>query len=225
MSIEILFEDSSIIIIKKPAGLASQSADVTQPDCVSLIKEHIRKSNPDIKSEPYLGVIHRLDQPVEGILVFAKDKKAAAILSKQVQSDIMNKHYMALVEGILDAPADTKLVSYLYKDSKAGKAVVTSKSDKPSPNVKVQEAALIYRTEKIMEEENRTLLSIKLLTGRFHQIRAQLSSIGHPIVGDRKYGAVTTYPSGIALIADRLEFVHPVSGEKVEKVVDFSFGL
>ncbi len=220
-----MFEDSSIMIIKKPAGLASQSADVTQPDCVSLIKEYIRKSNPGIKREPYLGVIHRLDQPVEGILVFAKDKKAAAILSKQVQSDIMNKHYMALVEGILDASSDTKLVSYLYKDPKAGKAVVASKADRSAADKKVQEAVLIYRTEKIMEENDRTLLSIKLLTGRFHQIRAQLSSIGHPVVGDRKYGAVSTYPSGIALIADRLEFVHPVSGEKVEKVVDFSFGL
>ena len=225
MPIEILFEDKSIIVIRKPAGIATQSADIRQPDCVSFIRDHIRKSDPFIKGEPYLGVIHRLDQPVEGILVFAKDRRAAASLSAQVQSDIMNKHYLALVEGVVDTPEDTKLSDLMYKDGRSNRAVIISK-DRPAPDgVKVQAASLIYRTEKIIEEDNRTVLSINLITGRFHQIRAQLSNMGHPIVGDRKYGAVTTYHPGIALAADRLDFIHPVSGEKVEKVVDFSFGL
>ena len=225
MPIEILFEDKSIIVIRKPAGIATQSADIRQPDCVSLIMEHIKKSDPSVKGEPYLGVIHRLDQPVEGILVFAKDKRAAASLSAQVQSDIMNKHYLALVEGIIDAPDDTELTDFMYKDAKAGKAVIVPKDEPVPGGVKAKKASLIYRTERIMEDQDRTVLSIKLITGRFHQIRAQLSNMGHPIVGDRKYGAVSTYHPGIALIADRLEFTHPVSGEKVEKVVDFSFGL
>ncbi len=216
---EILYEDKSIIIIFKPAGLATQSANVTRPDCVSLIARHIRENDPDRKPDPYVGIIHRLDQPVAGILVFAKDERSAAVLSKQVQSDVMNKHYMALVEGIVDSQEYTELVDHLYKDGKERKAVI---SDKAAGKEKLQEARLLYRTEKIDRENNRTLLSVHLVTGRFHQIRVQLSHMGHPIVGDRKYGAVSDFGSGIALIADRLEFVHPKSGEKVEKIVDFS---
>ena len=222
MSVKILYEDSSIIVINKPAGLAAQSARVTEPDCVSLLKEHIGKENPKGKKEPYIGVIHRLDQPVAGILVFAKTKQAAAILSKQVQGDIMNKHYTALVEGIVDSSEETVLTDYMYKDPKERRSVITE----IAPNcVLLQEATLKYKTEKILTDKNMTVLSVTLVTGRFHQIRAQLSHLGHPIVGDRKYGAKTQYPSGIALVADRLVFRHPETGEKVEKVVDFSFAL
>ena len=210
------------MIIEKPAGLATQTADVRMPDCVSLIKEHIRRKDPQIKKEPYLGVIHRLDQPVAGLLVFAKTPGAAAILSRNVKDGLMNKHYMALVEGIVDTPEETKLVDRMYKDSKNRKSVVTEDPAGPEGAV---EASLIYRTERILTEQDRTILSIDLITGRFHQIRAQLSHMGHPIVGDRKYGAATTYPDGIALIADRLEFIHPDTHDKIEKVVDFSFTL
>ena len=225
--IRILYEDTSVIVIEKPAGLATQSANILQSDCVSLIKEHIRRTDPKAKSEPYVGVVHRLDQPVAGILVFAKDKQAAAILSKQVRDDVINKHYRALVEGIVDVSSDTMLTDRMYKDSAGRKAVVLDEKDAPNlPNgIKVQEAKLIYRTESILKDRNMTILSIDLITGRFHQIRAQLSHMGHPIVGDGKYGAETVYPAGIALVADRLEFIHPLSGEKVEKIVDFSFAL
>ena len=225
MSINILYEDRSVIIVQKPAGLATQTANVAQRDCVSLIREHIKKNNPDCAGEPYVGVIHRLDQPVAGVLIFAKDKRSAASLSKQVRDGIMNKHYRAMVEGIVDAPSDTLLEDLLYKDSKAGRAVISDDHEKTDNKGSLQKARLIYRTEKIIKEQNRTILSIDLLTGRFHQIRAQLSHMGHPIVGDVKYKAGSSYPEGIALVADRLEFVHPLSGEKVEKVVDFSFLL
>lgn len=222
---DIIYEDNSIIVIFKPAGLATQTANIAQPDCVSLIREHIHKSNPASGQEPYVGIIHRLDQPVAGLLVFAKDRKSAAELSRQVQSDMMNKHYLAMVEGIVDVASDTILENSMYKDASAGKALITDDSAKAPGNAKVRKATLIYHTERILEEENKTILSIKLVTGRFHQIRAQLSHMGHPIAGDRKYGAVTTYPSGIALVADRISFTHPASGEKVEKAVDFSFAL
>lgn len=222
MSINIVYEDNSIIVIEKPAGTATQSANVRQSDCVSFIKDHIRKTDPHISKEPYVGIIHRLDQPVAGLLVFAKTKKAAASLSSQVQSDIMNKHYLAMVEGIVDVPEDTELVDLMYKDPQTSKAVI---ADEKSEAGKLQEARLIYHTDRIIESQNRTILSIRLITGRFHQIRAQLSHIGHPIVGDKKYGAKTSYPRGIALVADRLEFLHPDTGEKVEKIVDFSFLL
>lgn len=224
MSIEILYEDRWIIVVQKPAGLATQTAKVTEPDCVSLIKDHIRKTDPSVKCEPYVGVIHRLDQPVAGLLVFAKDKKTAAALSSQVQSDLMNKHYLALVEGIVDCPQETSLTDRMYKDPKASKAVIV---DDPigSGNADLREATLIYRTKDILESENKTILSIKLVTGRFHQIRAQMSHMGHPIVGDAKYGSSMPYPKGIALVANSLSFIHPRSGEKVEKAVDFSFFL
>ena len=222
--ISIVFEDDCVIVIKKPAGLATQSSDIRQIDCVTFIKDHIKRENPTLRSEPYVGVIHRLDQPVEGLLVFTKDKKSAAELSRQLQSDMMNKHYHALVEGIVDVPSDTKLTGFIYRDKKSGRAFMCDPASAPS-DAKIQEASLIYRTEKIHSDKDKTILSIKLETGRFHQIRAQLSDMGHPIVGDRKYGSTVPYPKGIALIADRLEFTHPRSGEKVEKIVDFSFRL
>ena len=224
MPITILYEDRWIIVAQKPAGLATQTAKVSEPDCISLLKEHIRKTDPGAKSEPYIGVIHRLDQPVAGLLVFAKDKETAAALSAQVRSDIMNKHYLALVEGIVDEPHETTLTNYMYKDPKTSKAVIVD-DPKGSGNTDIREATLMYRTHEILEQENKTVLSIRLVTGRFHQIRVQMSHMGHPIVGDGKYGSSLPYPKGIALVANRLEFVHPRSGEKVEKDVDFSFFL
>ena len=228
MPIKVLYEDKSIIIVEKPAGIATQTANVTSPDCVSLIKAHIKAADPDISGEPYVGVVHRLDQPVAGILVFAKNKKAAASLSEQVRGTVMNKHYTALVEGILDQPEDVRLCNRMYKDNRERRAVIVSEDHDMKqlpPNTGLSDACLIYHTEKILKDKNMTLLSIKLETGRFHQIRVQLSNIGHPIAGDGKYGASTAYPSGIALVADSLEFRHPDTGEKVEKVVDFSFCL
>ena len=222
MAINILYEDRSIIIAEKEAGLATQSADASSDDCASLIKKHLKESGQSAGKEPYLGIVHRLDQPVAGILVFAKTRQAAAELSRQTQNGLMNKHYRAVVEGVVDAPDEKELRDSLYKDSRAGRAVI---ADTAPAGHKLQEAVLRYRTEKILETENKTILSITLVTGRFHQIRAQLSNMGHPIAGDRKYGAVSSYPKGIALVADRLEFIHPLSGEKVEKIVDFSFSL
>ena len=222
MSINILYEDNSIIVIEKPAGVATQSADITQRDCVSLVKEHIKKNDPEMRKEPYVGVIHRLDQPVAGLLVFAKTKAAATSLSAQIREDIMNKHYLAMVEGRVDAPEDIELANLMYKDSRLGKAIITDDFYKGEKSVK---AELVYHTERVVESADRTILSIRLITGRFHQIRAQMSNMGHPIVGDAKYGARTSYPGGIALVADRLGFIHPDTGEKVEKTVDFSFLL
>ena len=154
--------------------------------------------------------------------MFAKDKRSAADLSRQVQNGVMNKQYLAMVEGIIDEPGETELTDYMYKDSKAGRSIIT---DHAPSGIALQEARLLFHTQQVLKSENRTILSVKLITGRFHQIRAQLSHLGYPIAGDAKYGAVTPYRSGIALVANRLEFRHPATGEKVEKVVDFSFCL
>lgn len=221
---EVLYEDNSLIVINKPSGLATQTANVSQPDCVSLIRNHIKKEDPSVTKEPYVGVIHRLDQPVAGLLVFAKDKETAAALSAQVQNDIMNKHYHALVEGIVEMD-ETELIDWMYKDPSSSKAVIVNGSAGAPANARIQEAKLFCRTEKVLKDRNMTILSIRLVTGRFHQIRAQLSHMGYPIAGDVKYGSSTRYPHGIALIADSISFIHPATGEKVEKAVDFSFCL
>lgn len=229
---KIVYEDKDVIVIRKPSGVATQSAGIAAKDCVSYIKEHLSKEGGYRGREPYVGVVHRLDQPVAGLLVFAKNEKAAAILSNQVQTDDMTKHYVAIVEGLLSNTDETQLVNYIYKDSKNNKAVITKES-KNKGNIKIQKAILNYCA--LQDEidivkgkpENSSVLGINLKTGRFHQIRAQLSGMGHPILGDKKYGAITECPvdfahgqgmnrGAIALVADRLEFLHPVTREKMK---------
>ena len=217
---KILFEDDSIIVVYKEAGEATQTSAVAGKDLVSAIKVHLAKSSQK-KGDPYVGVIHRLDQPVSGILVFAKNPRVAADLSKQVSSDEMTKIYTAKVEGVIEGNnAEVRLTDYMYKDSKQNKAVIVQRDDgKDCMGNKVQKAELFYTVKEVKEAENISILQIRLITGRFHQIRAQLSNIGHPIVGDRKYGSQSASQSGnngIALSADRLMFAHPVSKEKMD---------
>ena len=125
MKTEILYEDNSILVIRKPAGLAVQSAGIGQADVVSELKSHLAKL-PDAgrpgKGEPYLGIVHRLDQPVEGVLVFAKEKKAAAALTKQLSDGTLNKHYYAVLCGY-PAVAEGELVDYLRKEGSVAVAV------------------------------------------------------------------------------------------------------
>jgi len=233
--LDIIYEDNSIIVINKPQGLATQSANIAQKDCLSLIKEHLKKTGQTKTGEPYVGLVHRLDQPVAGLLVFAKNEKAAASLSKQVQTDFMNKKYYALVEGRIEEGlaediskegGEYLLENYIYKDSKNSKAVIVNKNQAKNQNAKVLRAALKYKVEKYYEGEDVTLLDIKLLTGRFHQIRAQLSNLNHPIINDRKYGSQKQLLSdctdrnivsgkGIALKAYELSFRHPDNNKEM----------
>lgn len=226
----VIFEDESIIVIYKPSGLATQTSNIASKDCVSMIKEHLRKNNPNIKTEPYVGIVHRLDQPVSGILVFAKNQNSAAKLSAQVGGVGMNKVYRATVEGILEADANVELRNVLYKDATEKRAVVVDnnkESVKTPKGVKLQEAILTYSVNAINIDSNTSDISIVLQTGRFHQIRAQLSHIGHPIAGDRKYGSTIPCPSdfakgenntrgAIALEANSLSFSHPKTGKRME---------
>lgn len=210
----IIYEDNSIIVINKPAGLASQTANISQKDCVTVLKSHLKKSNPSIKGEPYLGIIHRLDQPVEGLMVFAKNKKTAGNLSEQFKSSLPHKTYLAMVEGILDIQNETTLENYLIKDSIEKRAHIVDTDN--SNGIKTQKAILSYHTISVDIESNTSILQISLVTGRFHQIRAQLSHLNHPIVGDKKYLSTMNYEKhfltgeavnrgAIALIAVSLE--------------------
>lgn len=190
MKTEIVYEDRDILICHKPAGLATQSASVSQPDVVSELKNYLGGS--------YLGIVHRLDQPVEGLLVFARNKKAAAALSCQLAQGILRKRYCALVYG--QPPQDSgRLVDYLRKEGSLSKVV-------PEGTPEAQRAVLQYRIRQAggwtaagepgdggaacgdMAPADYSCLDVHIDTGRFHQIRCQLSHAGMPILGDRKYG-------------------------------------
>lgn len=218
--IKILYEDNAILVCVKPAGVPTQTAKITEKDMVSELNIHLKKQNPKAGQ---VYVIHRLDREVKGVLVFAKTKSAAASLSKQIQDKIINKHYMAYVDGLFDKISNeyVLLENYLYKDSKESKAVVIENATAIAEDVK--QAKLEYRIEELFKDENRSLLEINLLTGRFHQIRAQLSNIGHPISNDIKYGGTKCSKyrrNEIGLVAYKLEFEHPESKEQMSFEID-----
>ena len=213
MELKIIYEDTHILVCLKPAGIPTQTASLAGQDMVSLLKNYLAKQGT--QKNPYLGVIHRLDQPVSGLLVFAKNKKAAAALSHQIQTGFANKDYLALCEGTLEEREGT-LIHYLSKDAKTKLAKVTTETDKEG-----KKAELNYRIEK--EQEGCSVVKIELQTGRFHQIRAQFSAIGHPLLGDMKYGTAESKELSqkkqirqIALCAYRLVLQHPITGKNME---------
>ena len=211
----IFFEDKHILVVLKEAGIAVEDANIGRTDLVSELKKHLGGG--------YLGVVHRLDMPVEGLLCFAKTKEAAATLSKGLSDGGLNKNYHALVCGKVPKESG-KLVDYLSARKlgpKGGKIAVISNEKDPE----AKKAILNYRvlgTEKV-DENPVTLLDISIETGRFHQIRAQLSHMGNPIVADRKYGnelseqtALALGIRNVALFADRISLIHPSTGERMD---------
>ena len=240
MQTQIVYEDEAVLVIRKPAGLATESAGIGQKDVVSELKNYVAKKNPG--KMPYLGIVHRLDQPVEGLLVFAKTKKAAEDLTTQLGKGTLKKEYLAVVCG--KVPENTgRLVDYLIKVN--GMAVVKDAADaqikdaadaqvKDAADVQVKDAvdarvkppaypqakkAVLTYTKKA-ETEKFTLLAVQIETGRFHQIRAQLSHAGFPILGDEKYGSEESKELSrekkirfTALCAASLSFRHPVTGK------------
>lgn len=232
MQTQIVYEDEAVLVIRKPAGLATESAGIGQKDVVSELKNYVAKKNPG--KMPYLGVVHRLDQPVEGLLVFAKTKKAAENLTAQLGKGTLKKEYLAVVCG--KVPENTgRLVDYLAKEK--GMAVVKDAADaqvkdaadvqsekdadvqaEKAADAQAKKAVLTYM--KKAETEELTLLAVQIETGRFHQIRAQLSHAGFPILGDEKYGSEESKELSrekkirfTALCAASLSFRHPVTGK------------
>lgn len=218
MRTEILYEDNSILVIRKPTGLAVQSARIGQADVVSELKSYLAKQAGPGRGEPYLAVIHRLDQPVEGVLVFAKEKKSAAVLTKQLSAGTLNKQYYAVLCGYPDA-SEGELVDYLRKEGNV--AVAVTGREKNFPDAKI--AKLHYRIlKKIEQPMPLSLADVFIETGRFHQIRVQFAHAGWPLLGDTKYGNAVTGVTvgnqsyrGVALCAYFLEFCHPISGKKM----------
>lgn len=231
MELKILFEDAHLLVLYKPAGVPVQSARMGRQDCESMVKNYLYEKNPG-KGVPYLGLIHRLDQPVEGLVVFAKTSMAAAELSRQLQSGQMKKSYLAVRWSVDNSVKNSseygkkcgkvnknveksvenwrEKVDFLRKNGKENCSEIVSEK---TPGAK--RAVLRYRILKVQNEQE--LVEIQLLTGRHHQIRVQMAGLGTPLVGDRKYGLKDnvdsvdkSYP---ALCAYRLEFVHPKTGE------------
>nr|WP_294495132.1 RluA family pseudouridine synthase [uncultured Mediterraneibacter sp.] len=218
----ILYKDEQIIVCHKPAGIAVQSARVGTPDMESLLKNYLSSSGRNKKESPrppYLAVIHRLDQPVEGLLVFAKTPAAAKGLNRQLTSSGFGKYYHALVIG-KPHPTEGILENYLVKDGRSNMSRICTKD---TPGAKP--ARLYYKTEAVYEDHLTvtSLVKIRLDTGRHHQIRVQMAHLGCPLAGDRKYGKAADEASGtdrkstepLKLCAYRLEFRHPGSGKEM----------
>ena len=196
----ILYEDNHIIVVYKFSGILSQSDSTKDLDMVSIIKTYL-KDRYHKPGNVYLGLVHRLDRPVKGVMVFAKTSKAAARLSKQIRNGQMHKKYYAVVEGILKEKEGILENKIEKIDNK--KVLIDSINGK--------EAKLEYKV--IKEKDNLSLVDITLLTGRYHQIRLQFSSRNHPLYGDTLYGS--KYKGDLALISYSLSFIHPITKEKM----------
>ncbi len=256
MKTKIIYEDEALLVIHKPAGVATQTAKIGQADVVSEMKNYLmsgNKAEKDAKSinkgqgssngrdrnAAYLGVIHRLDQPVEGLLVFAKTKDAAAKLTAQLAQGILNKQYYAVICG-QPVAEQGELVDYMYKDANSRAQVVTGAQDK-YPEAKkatlqyhlvrsVSTAETVHISNEMTSAkagDNKStmdeisLMDIHIDTGRFHQIRAQMAHAGMALLGDTKYADEFTIQKSrelgvrnVALCAYKIEFTHPITNQK-----------
>lgn len=205
---QIIFEDNHMMVINKKAGQLVQGDKTGDSSLLELIKDFIKKRD-EKPGNVFLGLVHRIDRPTSGLVIYAKTSKALTRLTVMVKNREVKKTYWAIVakEMILKSQ---RLVHYLQKNEKTNKATVFIK---PTENAK--ESILYYQIIKTLD--NYQLLEIDLETGRHHQIRAQLSKIGVPIKGDLKYGAPRSNPDGgISLHARKLEFEHPVTKENIQ---------
>lgn len=208
--IPILFEDNHLLVVEKPPNLPTQADISADPDLLTLLKEDI-KQRYQKPGNVYLGLVHRLDRPVGGVMVLAKTSKAASRLSDQVRTRSLSKTYLAVVHGYPQPERDT-LIHFLWKNEKNNTVFVV---DSSHPNAK--EAKLDYVLEDTAQKLS--LVRIHLHTGRPHQIRVQMAAIGCPLYGDQKYGKHVNRPGQqIALWAVELAFDHPVTKERLSFV-------
>ncbi|MCD8151238.1 MAG: RluA family pseudouridine synthase [Clostridiales bacterium] len=221
----IIYEDSDILVCEKPAGLPVQTAKTGRPDLVSELKNYRAKKH----EEPYIGLVHRLDQPVCGVMVFAKTKAAAAHLSRQVSSRSISKEYLAVVCGLPESASYTESISdiqsgqekhtlhqagdlrdFLLKDGRTNTSRIV-----PEHTPGAKEARLSYKVIRSDPETGRSLVRIHLHTGRHHQIRVQFAHAGFPLYADTKYGQ--PLPAGsfcpVALCSYKISFIHPKTGK------------
>lgn len=204
---KVIYEDNHIIVVEKKPNIPSQADKTGDIDMLTLVKDYIKKKY-NKPGNVYLGLVHRLDRPVGGVMVFAKTSKAASRLSDQVRQKAFKKEYLAVVDGKIEGKVGT-LEDYLYKDERNNISKVVSENKK---NAKF--AKLDYEVLKYNKVKDLSLVRVNLHTGRHHQIRVQLSNFGHSIFGDQKYG---TRGKGkqIALWSYLLIIEHPITKEKM----------
>ncbi len=206
MNIEqhILFEDKDLLVVDKPAGLQVERDRFGHPSLEEEAQNYLEKYHRN----HYLGIVHRIDRPVNGVIILAKTLSMLKDLQQQMQEEGWDKIYRGVVEGQMPNQMG-KIENYLLKDPKQKKALIF---DEPQPDSK--QSSLRYA---VLEEKNgKSLLEIQLITGRYHQIRAQLGHAGHPIVGDKLYGSNIELEGKIMLQAYSLGFTHPKTGEAME---------
>ena len=202
---QIVYEDNHLFVVNKKVGQLVQGDKTGDESLLELIKNFI-KIRDQKPGNVFLGLVHRIDRPTSGLVIYAKTSKALSRLTQMVKNREIKKTYWALVAKEL-IPQNQRLVNYLKKNEKTNKAIVF-----PKPTDGAKEAILTYQIVKSLD--NYQLLEVDLETGRHHQIRAQLSKIGIPIKGDLKYGSPRSNPDGgISLHARKLEFEHPVTKE------------
>lgn len=204
----VLYEDNHVIVVEKPVNMPSQSDPSGDLDILTAVREFIKERDQK-PGNVYLGLVHRLDRPVGGAMVFAKTSKAASRLSDSVRTRAMDKEYVAVVHGRPPAESD-RLIHHLWKDAKKNKVFAVRRNHKLA-----KEAVLDYTV--LGHSEGLSLVRVFLHTGRTHQIRVQLAEIGCPLYGDQKYGAHLNRPGQqIALWSTMLAFEHPTRKEKLK---------
>lgn len=211
---EVLYEDNHIIIVNKAPGEIVQGDKTGDEPLSETVKAWIKEKH-DKPGNVFLGVTHRLDRPVGGVVVFAKTSKALSRLNEMFRNGDVHKTYWAITSQTPE-PAEGQLVNYLESVERNNKTYIA-----PKAGPRAKEAKLNYRV--LAQGDRYALVEVELLTGRKHQIRVQLSGIGCPIKGDLKYGAKRSNPDGsISLLARHIEFVHPVSKQKISVTAPLS---
>ena len=204
--LNILYEDNHIIVVEKPVNVLSQGDATGDIDLLTMVKQYV-KVKYNKPGNVYIGLVHRLDRPVGGVMVFARSSKAASRLNKEQLEHGFSKNYLAVIDGFLKSKKGT--FTDKLKKLSDGNTIVSSDG---------KAAILDY---EVVEENHKTghsLVSIKLLTGRHHQIRVQFASRGHALCGDQRYGKQDN--TQLALFANRLEFTHPVTKERMSFSLD-----
>lgn len=205
--LKVIYEDNHMIVVEKPVNIPSQGDKTGDIDLLTMVKQYIKEKYQKL-GNVYLGLVHRLDRPVGGVMVFAKTSKAAARLSNQVREKQFEKTYLTIVNGKMEKEKET-LQDYLLKDERNNKSKVVPEGTKNS-----KLAILDYEVLKYDKELNLSVLKVHLHTGRHHQIRVQLSSRDHSIYGDQKYGG-RGHGKQITLWAYELKLFHPITNEKM----------
>jgi len=205
---KVLYEDNHIIVVIKEPNIPSQSDKTGDVDMLTMVKNYV-KEKYNKPGEVYIGLVHRLDRPVGGLMVFARTSKAASRLSEQVRNKTFKKKYLAVVDGIFDEKNGT-LIDYLYKDERNNISKVVPETKKNAKMAKLDYEVLNYDNKRDL-----SLVKIDLHTGRHHQIRVQMAHAGHSLFGDQKYG---TRGKGkqIRLWAYEIEFEHPTTKEQLK---------